>query len=132
MTHQPNTYSDRIKLLEEFLSAAKEWSLNTLSQKKQETLRTFLNRNLLAVKTAVTDAGILKTMTLMPPPSVGGPVQRNVNPFDNLFDDWYGVSFISMTLDMVEQAIGVYEHLKDNTGLVHLTPRQTIDIVSFP
>jgi hypothetical protein len=72
----------------------------------------------------------MRYMTLSPPPAVGGLIARGIDPFTMIFENWYGKSLIPDITDMVEQAIGVYNHLKAETGLVQLRAPEAIDIES--
>lgn len=91
-------------------------------------LRTYLNMNLQAAWQAVRAAGTLRTITVSPPPAVGGLIRSNLDPFQNLFVDFYGRSLIPGAIDCIEQAIGVYQHILDDSGLVRLPTTQAIDI----
>ena len=123
-----STYQERIEFLEEFRKVILLWDKSDKSAQEREEWKSFINRNLVAARTAVKDAGTMVYMTLSPPPAVGGPIARNVDPFAMIFDDWYGVSLIPKIVEMVEQAIGVYEHLDKESGLVRLESPETIDI----
>lgn len=70
-----------------------------------------MNRLLIAVKQAVSDAGVYSRMNIGPPPAVGGTVFQNVDPLENLFNDVHGISMIPMAVDTAERAIGVYQQL---------------------
>lgn len=67
-------------------------------------------------------------MNLAPPSAIGGLVARGIDPFHMIFQDWYGRSLIPNIADMVDQAIGVYQHLDENTGLIRLHSPQGLDI----
>ena len=58
----------------------------------------------------VAKAGCNKRMTISPPPAVGGMVLNNINPFDMVFDEPYGISLIPKIIDIVDQAIGNYKN----------------------
>lgn len=124
----PELLEGRISLLREFYSRLDDWLNNGLTDEERRETRSYLNRNLVAARTAVLEAGTLKLMTIGPPPALGGMVMQNQDPFFCLFEDYYGSSLGFDTLDMVEQAIGVYEHLKNQTGLVPNFAAEAIDI----
>jgi hypothetical protein len=66
---------------------------------------------------------------MAPPAIVGGLVYKNMDPFVNLFENFYGASVVPDALDSIEQAIGVYEHMLGGTELVRrLGSKQAIDI----
>jgi hypothetical protein len=115
----------RIKILTCFRDAVREWS----SGKQTDELRSYINRNLMAVQTAVKDVGTFQTITVGPPPAIGGGlVLADQNPFLHIFRSLYGRSVIPMVVDMIEQAIGVYEYMRDNSGLVRIQSPEAIDI----
>lgn len=116
----------RIEVLKRFYDAL----ARTFHGKPNSEDRSFLNRNLIAVRNAVREAGTRKLIHISPPPAIGGVLMKNVDPFDNLFESFYGQSLIPDAMDSVEQAIGVYEHMSSDEGLVTLNPKETIDIES--
>lgn len=116
----------RIALLTEYRSALASWSHG----ERSEATRSYLNRSLVAVRQAVIDAGAGRRMTISPPTAVGGLVAQNIDPFENLFISFWGMSVVPAALDAIDQALGVYEHIQKGTGLVRLQPREAIDIES--
>ncbi len=102
----------RIQLLTSFHKSLNLWFSGNLTDKQRAEHRSYLNKNLVAVRNAVKEAGTLKMMNIGPPPFLGGVVMQNVDPFVNLFGDIYGTSLIPDALECVEQAIGVYEHIQ--------------------
>jgi hypothetical protein len=121
-------YHERVELLEEFRKAILNYFSGDYGDKGKEQLKSFINRNVVAARSAVRDAGTLHYMTLAPPPAIGGPIARGIDPFDMIFQGWYGSSLIPNISDMVEQAIGVYHHLEKQTGSVRLDSVQAIHI----
>lgn len=119
----------RIELLREFEAKLRLWRTSKEGEVRR-ACREYLNRNAVAVQTAVREAGTLKLITISPPPIIGGLVSQNLNPFTNLFEDFYGHSLIPDAIDSIQQAIGVYEHMLNDTGLVRLGSRQAFDIES--
>lgn len=125
------TEHNRIELLENFRNALRAWFDGELEGwKSKEDLRSFINRNLKAARTAVLDVGCLGLMNIAPPSAVGGVVMKNVDPFAMVFQSMWGHSVIPTLLDQVEQAIGSYEHLRDETSLIRLRRPEIIDIES--
>lgn len=55
----------------------------------------------------VIEAGCFQTITIGPPPAVGGLIAQNVDAFSMVFNPPYGVDLTSMIHDMVDQTIGV-------------------------
>lgn len=95
-----------IEELEAYKSAVVEWDRTTDSQRRQE-LRTYINQNKHAVRQHVIEAGCFLTLTISPPPAVGGLVMKNVDPFDVIFDRPYLMSLIPQVVDMIDQTTGV-------------------------
>ena len=116
----------RIALLTEYRTSLGRW----FHGEHGEATRAYLNRNLIAVRQAVIDAGAARRMTISPPMAVGGLVAQAIDPFENLFISFWGMSVIPAALDSIDQALGVYEHIQKETGLVRLQPREAIDIES--
>jgi hypothetical protein len=73
-----------------------------------DELRRKINEMAPRARRLLIEARCLKTMSASPPPAIGGPVLQNVDPFDMIFENYYGMSFIPNMRDMTQQAIGVY------------------------
>lgn len=104
-----NDMDERIGRLHSFLELLDEWT-----ESHSQESRARINRILQPVVREVLEAGCLHTMTISPPPAVGGLVMQNVNPFDMIFEQVYLRSLNSHVRDMVNQAIGVLEGWKEN------------------
>ncbi len=104
-TDAPPKTKARIELLEQFLHACEAWTGRDHDNEEaaRQALR-FMNRNLLAVESTVTDSGVLSRA-------------GTSDPF-GYFRDGYPVIPRFVT-SLIEQAIGFYEHIDQNTGLVH-------------
>ena len=70
-------------------------------------VRRLLNEKKAAVLRDVVEAGCLKTLTISPPPAIGGFIMRNVNPFDAMFNPPYGMKLVPDVLDMIDETIGI-------------------------
>ena len=69
----------RIELLESFHKALGRWFNNDYAPEGKDALRSFINRNLIAVRNAVLEAGTLNLIRITPPPSIGGfPLERTI------------------------------------------------------
>jgi len=79
--------------------------------------RRYINRNKLAVRSIVIEARAFQTMTISPPPAVGGLVMQNIDPFSSIFNPPYGHSLIPFIRDMIDTAIGAIE-----TGVLDRIP----------
>jgi predicted nucleotide-binding protein len=97
-----------IRELEEFRSAIKHW-FNPSRTDDREQLRSLINRRLEDVAEIVRLAGCRQTITISPPPAIGGYVMHNVDPFAHIFQEFWGISLNSKVFDMLDQTIGVIE-----------------------
>ena len=118
----------RLELLKKFHKALQRWSNDDFGSDGEEKVRSYINRNLVAARNAVLDAGTFKLINISAPPALGRGGIPNIDPFENLFETFYGLSVIQSAMDAVEQAIGVYEHARTEDGLVTLAPKEAIDI----
>jgi hypothetical protein len=96
---------EKIKRLTQFKEILNEHSANG-----DATHRAWLNENVAWVRNEVVKAGCIITVTIAPPPIIGGLVHRNADPFDYMFDPPYGRSLISYITDMIEKTIGVLRY----------------------
>jgi len=127
----------RIDLLQEFRNTIVEWNaaiqsmMGTSSRyasqqdaaDAEELLRQWLNRNLVAAKRAASEAGVHGSVIIQ---RMGTSV--SVDPFDNMFESPVGTSLVPVLCDMIDRAIGVYEHMLKDTGLVSLLPAEAFDV----
>lgn len=97
---------DRIAALNEFRDAVVRWS-DSRDQDERRRLRQFINQNKAKAQREVLEAGQFKTLTITPPPAVGGLIMRNVNPFTMMFDPPYLMNLVPTVLDMIDETIGV-------------------------
>jgi len=97
---------ERIAALKEFRSAVLEWQ-ETRDPDEKRKLRSFLVQNRPKIRREVVEAGCQKTLTIGPPPAVGGLVMRNVDPFEMMFDPPYLMSLVPQVVDMIDETIGV-------------------------
>jgi hypothetical protein len=73
----------------------------------EPSLREWLNQNKMWVRREVVEARCLRTVTISPPPAVGGLVLRRIDPFDCMFDAPYSMSLVPGICDMIDSTIGV-------------------------
>ena len=98
--------NDMIEQLQEFQQTIHAW--NTAEDPDEATaLRSYINQNSAAVRKIVAEVGCYKTLTVSPPPVVGGMIMRNVDPFDMMFNPPYFMDMVSIVSDMIDQTIGV-------------------------
>jgi len=93
---------DKVSRLRAFQDAVRVWDRTNSPE-----ARSYINQNLTWVRREVLEAGCLRTMTISPPPAVGGLIMRNVDPFLSIFTHVYGDSLTSYVQDMIDQTIGV-------------------------
>lgn len=96
---------EKIERLRNFVAAVKEWERG-----HGANARSFINENLNWVHREVLEAGCLRTMTISPPPAIGGMIMRNVDPFRSIFTPVYGDSLTPYVFDMIDQTIGVLKN----------------------
>jgi hypothetical protein len=92
----------KIEQLEEFKVKLLLWQKH-----RDPNVRSFINQNTPWTKRQVKRAGCFHTLTISPPPAVGGLVMRNVDPFAIMFDPPYLMNIIGVIVDMIDQTIGV-------------------------
>lgn len=97
----------QLELLREFQNAV--WTWHHIDSENPRELRSSINQNLRKVKQIVADAGCGMTLTISPPPAVGGMIMRGVDPFDTIFNPPYLQSLIPVISDVIDQTIGVIE-----------------------
>ena len=86
---------ERISFLEEYKRAVTEWNETHSSE-----LRSFLNQNKSKAVREVIEAGCYKTLTISPPPAVGGMIMQNVDVFDAMFQPPWLMNLTPQVLDM--------------------------------
>ncbi len=65
------TIEERIAKLENYKKASIAWN-KARSESERQELRTYLNQNKSTARREVIEAGCFKTLTISPPPAVGG------------------------------------------------------------
>jgi hypothetical protein len=128
----------RVDLLGRFISTLKEWqtgetpSRSGKSVKVERTsaeLESWVNRNALAVRQAIQEAGLGTAMRMAPPAAIGGMIV-NIDVVTEVFREHFGRGFIDEAVRLAEQAMGFYEHLRDRTGLVRIPGvPESLDVV---
>jgi hypothetical protein len=98
---------NRIDTLYRFLGLLDEWEATHSGES-----RAAINRAKRSVEREVVETGCSYTLTISPPPAIGGMIMRDVNPFDMIFEEDYLDSLIPQVRDMINQAIGVLEEWK--------------------
>jgi hypothetical protein len=72
----------------------------------RDELRSQLNQEKAWVRRQVIEAGCFVTVTVGPPPAIGGLVAQNIDPFTMLFEPPWGVDLGKVVLDMIDHTIG--------------------------
>ncbi len=98
---------EKIRKLDEFKQAVLDWSASYRDEERRKKLKSYINQNKMWVRQEVIEARCFHTLTIGPPPAVGGLVMQNVDPFAMLFDPPYGMSMVNQVVDMIDQTIGV-------------------------
>ena len=115
----------KVLLLQDFLQTLENWRRERIPEKKA-SLRSKLNKNLFAVQYIVSEAGTFSYATIS---------GKHFDPFLNMFmfedltfhkDE--NVRLLDGVRDQIERAIGVFEHLITNSGVIKLKPKEAIDI----
>ena len=94
---------DKIQRLNDFKHLLQLWR-NT----RDPRVRTQINQERQWVGREIMEAGCYATVTISPPPAVGGLLMRNVDPFNLIFDPPYGTrDVVGIIGDMIDRTIGV-------------------------
>jgi hypothetical protein len=112
---------DRLRRVEEYRDALRAYRAG-----EEGNWRSFLNEKMQAVRRDVLETGCLQTITISPPPAIGGMLIKNADPFGLLFNAPYGANVSSFIIDMLEQTIGV---LKDPEYAKALEATESVDVV---
>ena len=78
-------------------------------EEKRPGIRSEINQLMPLVRRIIGMTGQGKTVTIGPPPMIGGLVMKNINPFDILFTPPYGMfnDILSYCIDIIDSTIGV-------------------------
>jgi hypothetical protein len=101
--------SEKIQLLSSFQRDIRRWFDGEYDDSERMELRSRINRAVQRIHKVVLETGCLQVFTVAPPPTIGGLIVRDVDPFSNILGDYYGISLIPDVADMIETAIGVLE-----------------------
>ena len=94
----------KIKRLEDFKDRLHRWE-----KSHDADARTYINQQSMWIRREVIEAGCFHTLTIGPPPAVGGMIMRNVDPFSAIFNPPYGASMLSTVVDLIDKTIGVLQ-----------------------
>lgn len=119
---------EKIQRLDEFKHAVLDWSASYRDPANRKELRSSINQNKVWVRQEVIEARCFHTLTIAPPPAVGGLVMQNVDPFAMLFDPPYGMSMVDQVIDMIDQTIGVLRTPAEEKPTVYDKPKIELNI----
>lgn len=103
------TIEDTIARLDMFRKRVVEWERSYDRPSVRKELRSAINREKSWARHEVIAAHCFKTVTIGPPPAIGGLVVKNVDPFAMMFDPPYGSSLTTLVVDMIDETIGVLQ-----------------------
>jgi hypothetical protein len=101
------TREEKIHRLEAFKGLVKRWEEAYDDPDSESELRSAINREKSWVRQQVISANCFQSITISPPPALGGLVMDRVDPFAMHFEDPYGMSLTSVAIDMVDETIGL-------------------------
>lgn len=78
---------EKVARLEQFRALLATWQNRRNSDDRRQ-----INQTKAWVRREVIEAGCFKTLTISPPPAVGGLIMRNVDPFDTIFAHGSGLA----------------------------------------
>lgn len=109
--------TDRIDRLAAFRQLVENWR-----RTYHADLRRKINEEMPWVRREVLEARCYVTMSIGPPPAIGGLVMKDVDPFAMMFDPPYDVDLAGQVLDMIDKTIGVLK-----AGPPQEAPRVSLD-----
>jgi len=102
---------EKITFLNQYKSKVIDWNKN-----RDNESRSFLNQNMSKARIEMANVGCFHTMTISPPPAIGGYVMQNVDPLITMFDPPYLMNLTTFVIDMIDQTIGVIEASPENNS----------------
>jgi hypothetical protein len=94
--------ADKIARLEAFQVWLADWN-----RTHDPDVRARINREKLWVRQRVLEAGCYRTMTITPPPAIGGMAYQDADMFDMIFGAPYRMNVAPNIRDMIDATIGV-------------------------
>ena len=93
---------EKITRLEAFKGYLASWQKGNDAESRRQ-----INQASIWVRREVIEADCFHTVTVSPPPAIGGLVMRDVDPFAMIFNAPYGMSMVPLVIDMIDKTIGV-------------------------
>ena len=101
------TPEDKIHRLEDFKRAVSDYENSHSPHSRRRDIRSHINQEKTWVRQQVIESGCFCTLTLAPPPAIGGLIMNNVDPIQMIFERPYRHNMVPHVLDMIDQTIGV-------------------------
>jgi hypothetical protein len=98
---------DKISKLEKFKQMIYAHESRKTTYEDKQKLRTLINQQKAWVRQQIIEAGCFHTLTIGPPPAIGGVVMDNIDPLQMIFERPYLHSMVPHVIDMIDQTIGV-------------------------
>lgn len=98
------TKTERLDLLKKYKEKVLYWN-----QHHDQESRSFLNQKLAKVRMEIARAGCFQSLTISPPPAIGGYIMQDVDPLVTMFDPPYLMNLTKTVIDMIDQTIGVID-----------------------
>ncbi len=105
-----------VKELENFQQLLYNWE-DTYNAR----IRSAINKKIPFVQKILRLTGTSKTLTIAPPPMVGGLMMKDVDPFTCIYEPPYGLSVVGLISDCIDEAIGVIEADDSFLSKIHST-----------
>ena len=103
---------EKIQILSSFKQDIYDWFYRQHYSLDVETLRSRIKQNVQQVRNIAQETNCLKLVSTVPPTQNGLTI-RDHDPFNSVLDTpYYGVSFISTIIEMIDEAINVLESPK--------------------
>lgn len=112
--------SEIIRILEDFQQLLYLWE-----QQYHPKTRSAINKQIPFVQQILRLTGTSKTITVAPPPMIGGMIMRDVDPFTCIYEPPYGLSVVGLISDCIDEAIGVIEI--DDNFIEKLYPPKSVE-----
>jgi flagellar motor protein MotB len=115
------TSAEQIAFIDVYETLLSRWFDGKYEPEGKQLLQKSINEMTPSAEALVRKAACLRLMSLAPPPMIGGIAVSNINPFDMLFQNYYGLSPILSIKVMLQQTVGVVKSgkLEELGGIRH-------------
>ena len=103
----PMTNTEKVERLESFKADVLTHEKERIIADLRQALRSKINQGKTWARRQVIEASCFHTITMSPPPAVGGLIMRDLDPFEMLFERPYLQSMVPRVIDIIDQTIGV-------------------------